>query len=187
MGGNGGGINALNLELRKLEKRRQQDAAAAMKFLERAQNIPSAIVNRIPKTASRIKEVKLKIENYNTKNNHQGQGDCNDTFRENEGNYENEGLADLQILKQPMYMMAKNETLTLMPSKEVRIKIMKTTVILITHMKTLATTVTPIRTKSHMKIMLSMETRIPTAHTTCQPEALGKMRNLAVHKIMITI
>ena len=58
MGGNGGGINALNLELRKLEKRRQQDAAAAMKFLERAQNIPSAIVNRIPKTASRIKEVK---------------------------------------------------------------------------------------------------------------------------------
>ena len=93
MGTNGEGINALNLELRKLEKRRQQDAAAAMKFLERAQNIPSAIVNRIPKTASRIKAVKLQIENYNTKNNHQEQGDCNDNFRENEGNYENEGFS----------------------------------------------------------------------------------------------
>ena len=96
MGTNGGGINVLNLELRKLEKRRQQDAAAAMKFLERGQTIPSAIVNRIPKTVSRIKAVKSQIENHNTKN-HQEQAAYNDNFRENEGNYESRGLVALRI------------------------------------------------------------------------------------------
>ena len=60
MGTNGEGM--LNLELKKLEKRRQQDAAAAMKFLERGQTIPSAIVNRIPKTVSRIKAVNRKLK-----------------------------------------------------------------------------------------------------------------------------
>ena len=96
-------------------------------------------------------------------------------------------LVALRILKQPMYMMAKSETPTPMPSKEVRIKIMKTTAILITYMKTLATQVTPIKKKSHMKIIKQYGNSYSYSSMTCQPEGLGKMRNLAVHKIMITI
>ena len=81
-----------------------------MKFLERGQTIPSAIVNRIPKTVSRIQEVKSLIENQNVSRHHPEQGNHSNTVYDNEGIYDNNDYNGSSNFRQQMHMMVKSET-----------------------------------------------------------------------------